>query len=145
MGQKEKVIKANTHWICASCLTCTIRCPREIDVAALMEAVREYILREEPEKMKIADIPKDVGPETHLNAKAEELELGLLNKLYGHPEIKVKEGESVISAMKKWMKTKAGKSAIIRQWISTHPPYIEEIKASTKAADIRDVLLKMVM
>jgi heterodisulfide reductase subunit C len=60
MGQKDKVLNANTHWICASCLTCTIRCPREIDVAALMEAVREYILREEPEKMKIADIPKEV-------------------------------------------------------------------------------------
>ncbi len=60
MGQKEKVLQANTHWICASCLTCTTRCPREIDVAALMEAVREYILREEPEKVKIANIPKDV-------------------------------------------------------------------------------------
>jgi heterodisulfide reductase subunit C len=60
MGQKKKVLQANTHWICASCLTCTVRCPRKIDVAALMEAVREYILREEPEKVKIANIPKDV-------------------------------------------------------------------------------------
>ncbi len=60
MGQKDKVLLANTHWICSSCLTCSIRCPREIDVAALMEAVREYILREEPEKVKIADLPKEV-------------------------------------------------------------------------------------
>ncbi|MCG3215982.1 MAG: 4Fe-4S dicluster domain-containing protein [Candidatus Heimdallarchaeota archaeon] len=60
MGQKDKVLQANTHWICSSCLTCSIRCPREIDVAALMEAVREYILREEPEKVKIADLPKEV-------------------------------------------------------------------------------------
>ena len=60
MGQKDKVLEANTQWVCASCLTCSIRCPREIDVAALMEAVREYILREEPEKVKIADIPKEV-------------------------------------------------------------------------------------
>ncbi len=59
MGQKEKVIEANTHWICASCYTCSVRCPREIDVAALMEAVREYILREEPEKIKISEIPKE--------------------------------------------------------------------------------------
>ena len=50
---------ANTHWICASCFTCTVRCPREIDVAALMEAVREISLRENPEKVRIADLPKE--------------------------------------------------------------------------------------
>ncbi|MBY9000846.1 MAG: 4Fe-4S dicluster domain-containing protein [Candidatus Heimdallarchaeota archaeon] len=59
VGQKRKVLDANTQWICASCLTCSVRCPREIDVAALMEAVREYQLREEPEKIKISDIPKE--------------------------------------------------------------------------------------
>ena len=59
LGQKRKVLDSNTHWVCASCLTCSVRCPREIDVAALMEAVREYQLREEPEKIKIADIPKE--------------------------------------------------------------------------------------
>lgn len=60
LGQKEKVLQANSVWICASCYTCTVRCPREIDVAALMEAVREVILRENPEKIKISSIPKDV-------------------------------------------------------------------------------------
>ncbi len=60
IGQKEKVLQANTHWVCSSCLTCSVRCPREIDVAALMEAVREYCLREEPEKIKISEIPKEV-------------------------------------------------------------------------------------
>jgi heterodisulfide reductase subunit C len=60
LGQKEKVLNANTHWICASCLTCTVRCPRDIDVAALMEAVREFILREEPEKVRISDLPKEL-------------------------------------------------------------------------------------
>ena len=60
LGLKRKVLDANTHWICASCLTCSVRCPREIDVAALMEAVREYQLREEPEKIRIADIPQEV-------------------------------------------------------------------------------------
>ncbi|MCE7743221.1 MAG: heterodisulfide reductase [Candidatus Heimdallarchaeota archaeon] len=58
LGQKRRVLEANTHWVCASCLTCTVRCPREIDVAALMEAVREYHLREEPEKIIISEIPK---------------------------------------------------------------------------------------
>ena len=60
MGQKEKVLAANTHWICASCLTCSVRCPRDIDVAAIMEAIREYILREEPEKIIVSELPKEV-------------------------------------------------------------------------------------
>ena len=60
MGQKDKVLEANTPWVCSSCLTCSIRCPRGIDVAALMEAVREYILREEPEKVKIANLAKEI-------------------------------------------------------------------------------------
>lgn len=59
LGQKERILDANTHWICASCFTCTVRCPREIDVAALMEAVREISLRENPEKVRIADLPKE--------------------------------------------------------------------------------------
>ncbi len=60
LGQKEKVLSANTHWVCASCLTCSVRCPRDIDVAAIMEAIREYTLREEPEKIKISELPKKV-------------------------------------------------------------------------------------
>lgn len=59
LGQKKRILDANTHWICASCFTCTVRCPREIDVAALMEAVREISLRENPEKVRIADLPKE--------------------------------------------------------------------------------------
>lgn len=59
LGQKKRVLDANTHWICASCFTCTVRCPREIDVAALMEAIREISLRENPEKVRIADLPKE--------------------------------------------------------------------------------------
>ena len=59
LGQKERVLNANTQWICASCFTCTVRCPRDIDVAALMEAVREISLRENPEKVRISELPKE--------------------------------------------------------------------------------------
>ncbi|MHA1115768.1 MAG: 4Fe-4S dicluster domain-containing protein [Candidatus Heimdallarchaeum aukensis] len=52
LGQKEKVLSAKSPWVCASCLTCTVRCPRDIDVAAIMESVREYILRYEPERIE---------------------------------------------------------------------------------------------
>ena len=60
MGQKEKVLGSNAPWICSSCLTCTVRCPRDVDIAAVMEAVREYIMRNEPERMKQIDLTDEM-------------------------------------------------------------------------------------
>jgi len=37
--------QANTCWICASCHTCSVRCPRGIDIARVMEALRQMTLR----------------------------------------------------------------------------------------------------
>jgi heterodisulfide reductase subunit B len=35
-----QVLESKTIWLCASCQTCTTRCPQEIDVAAVMDALR---------------------------------------------------------------------------------------------------------
>ncbi len=45
LGEFEKVLEHNTMWICAACYTCSVRCPRDIDIAKVMEAVRQVILR----------------------------------------------------------------------------------------------------
>lgn len=42
MGMKEEVLNSNTFWYCASCYHCTVRCPREIDIAELMYALKRY-------------------------------------------------------------------------------------------------------
>ncbi len=39
LGQ-ESVLNAETVWLCDGCHTCTERCPREIDVSAVMDALR---------------------------------------------------------------------------------------------------------
>jgi heterodisulfide reductase subunit C len=39
---KEEVLTSNTYWFCASCFHCNVRCPREIDIASLMYAVKRY-------------------------------------------------------------------------------------------------------
>lgn len=41
LEQYDWVLDRNTHWICASCVTCTTRCPCEIDVARIMDGLRE--------------------------------------------------------------------------------------------------------
>jgi len=44
-GAEDKVAESKTPWICASCFTCSARCPRDLDLSRVMEAVRLKILR----------------------------------------------------------------------------------------------------
>lgn len=39
---KEAVLASNTYWFCASCFHCTVRCPKGIDIAGLMYALKRY-------------------------------------------------------------------------------------------------------
>ncbi len=41
-GLKDQVLASNTYWYCASCYQCTVRCPRGIDIAELMYALKRY-------------------------------------------------------------------------------------------------------
>ena len=57
LGLGDEVMKANTHWLCASCHTCLVRCPRGLDLPKIMEAIRLLTLRKnenyiEPFKIK---------------------------------------------------------------------------------------------
>ena len=45
IGETRDLVDSNTAWICAACLTCTVRCPRGIKIAEVMEALREIMLR----------------------------------------------------------------------------------------------------
>jgi heterodisulfide reductase subunit C len=40
-GQIDTVLNSDTIWVCASCETCTTRCPNGIDIAHLMDALRQ--------------------------------------------------------------------------------------------------------
>ncbi|MCU7493640.1 MAG: heterodisulfide reductase subunit C [Ignavibacteria bacterium] len=46
LNQKETVLNSKTPYLCASCSTCSERCPMEIDVAKVMETVRILASRE---------------------------------------------------------------------------------------------------
>lgn len=47
LGQKETVLSSKTIWVCVSCFTCSTRCPKDIDIAGLMDTWREMSLKEE--------------------------------------------------------------------------------------------------
>jgi len=40
LGQRDQVLQSHTLWLCASCETCTTRCPQEVDPARVMDALR---------------------------------------------------------------------------------------------------------
>jgi len=40
LGLDDLVFNSKTMWLCASCETCTTRCPQEVDVAKVMDAVK---------------------------------------------------------------------------------------------------------
>ncbi len=55
----DSVLKANTFWICSSCLVCSARCPKGIDIAKTMESLREISLRAKKSYVKVEGISKD--------------------------------------------------------------------------------------
>lgn len=47
LGMRENVLQSNTMWFCASCETCSTRCPRAIDVKGIMDALRIISYKED--------------------------------------------------------------------------------------------------
>ncbi len=45
LGQEEQVIRSNTIWVCAACETCTTRCPNGIDIAGVMDWLKEEAIK----------------------------------------------------------------------------------------------------
>jgi heterodisulfide reductase subunit C len=46
MGMKKEVLGSSSIWLCVSCETCGTRCPNEIDIGVLMDALREMSVEE---------------------------------------------------------------------------------------------------
>ncbi len=57
LGMEEHVLSSRTIWLCASCLTCSARCPREIDVAEIMDYLRRRAYRKGIIPLEETEIP----------------------------------------------------------------------------------------
>ena len=45
-GQREEILKSATIWICAACETCGARCPNDIDIAKVNDALKQLAIKE---------------------------------------------------------------------------------------------------
>lgn len=56
---RREVLNSKTIWLCAACYTCAERCPRDINITKIMEALRQIILRKKIDKTNIRKIAKE--------------------------------------------------------------------------------------
>lgn len=45
LDDRQAVLSSRDIWLCAGCYTCATRCPNDIDIAAVMDALRQIALR----------------------------------------------------------------------------------------------------
>ncbi len=53
LGLKEELLESKSIWICASCFTCNARCPKGINIAEVIEALRQILLRKREDHVKV--------------------------------------------------------------------------------------------
>lgn len=57
-GKTDKLLESKSIWYCLSCMACVERCPRGVAPAAVIEAVRETVIRVQGKnKIKAEEIP----------------------------------------------------------------------------------------
>ena len=59
LGLESEIADSKTVWTCASCLTCTVGCPRGFDLSKIMEAIRLLTLRQNVDYVSPEKIPPE--------------------------------------------------------------------------------------
>jgi heterodisulfide reductase subunit C len=60
LGQTDEALQSNTMWFCAACIACSVRCPKGVDIAAIMEALRQILLRGKEDHIDLASVDRDL-------------------------------------------------------------------------------------
>jgi len=54
----EEALDYKTIWVCSTCFNCEVRCPRGIDLANIMEALRQLKLRKKYSRVSLDSLDK---------------------------------------------------------------------------------------
>jgi heterodisulfide reductase subunit C len=80
LGLKKRVLSSDTLWLCASCFTCTDRCPQDVEVASVIRILRNAAA----EQGLLPSIFKELGSNI--------LETGIAYRI---PELRLKKREHI--------------------------------------------------
>ena len=58
-GNDWTVLNSKTIWLCASCFQCAVRCPKDMDLTKVMEALRLLILRSNIDHIEISKMERE--------------------------------------------------------------------------------------
>jgi len=112
MGLKDEVLKSSSIWLCTSCETCTTRCPNNINIAKIMDAMRMTSIKS---GLKVGEKRVPIFHDTFLSSiksKGKVYELGMIGKYTlksGGVVSKLKSGSLFDEAKLGWLMFKKGK------------------------------------
>jgi len=55
---RKEVLNSKTIWLCSACFTCAERCPRDINITKVMEALRQIVLRHKIDRSNVKKMSK---------------------------------------------------------------------------------------
>ena len=78
LGHAEKAMRTDAIWACVSCQTCSARCPKSVDCAGIMDALREFSLRRgivSPAQQRVVAFQRAFLENIRRNGRLDEIEL----------------------------------------------------------------------
>lgn len=60
LGSDKKALDSKTVWLCSTCLQCMAKCPKGVDLAKIMDALRAVLRRKGVDKMELKKIAKEM-------------------------------------------------------------------------------------
>ena len=78
MGRLDRAVASEAVWKCVSCMTCTARCPKSVDCAGVMDALREEAVKRglaSPRRMRTVVFQKTFLENIQRNGRLCEVEL----------------------------------------------------------------------
>ena len=59
LGLEKDLLESKAIWVCASCMTCNVRCPKGINIAEVIEALRQIMLRARKDHVEVKELSGD--------------------------------------------------------------------------------------
>jgi heterodisulfide reductase subunit C2 len=112
LGMKDRVLNSKTIWLCASCETCTTRCPNEIDIAGVMDTLRHISVTEgkiSPQMKNVPILHKAFLGSIEANGRVHETGMITDYILKSNPFTKITNGELIDQAKLGWDMMRRGK------------------------------------
>ena len=103
LGMEERVLSSRTMWMCASCYTCAVRCPNDINVTAVMDNLRQKSVE------KGVPCPKPDVLTFHRNFMNDFMRRGRVHEIRMMGEYNLKRGkpfDNLIFGMKMFLKNR---------------------------------------